>query len=64
MIKRIRPVPSAPVYSVHWLNLEDGLEVELTSEDPAWPIQGALLPQLMTGWRAATGAQTITLVWC
>lgn len=64
MIKRVRSVPSAPVHSVDWLNLEDGLEVELTSEDPAWPIEGALLPQRMTGWRAATtGAQTITLVW-
>jgi hypothetical protein len=47
-----------------WLNLDDRLEVELTSEDPNWPIEGALLPHLSTGWRAATtGPQTITLGW-
>ena len=64
MIKRIRPASSAPAETINWLNPDDGLEVEVTSEDPAWPIEGALLPQLTTGWRAATsGAQTIALVW-
>jgi hypothetical protein len=64
MIKRIRPASSAPVENIDWLNLDDGLEVEVTSEDPDWPVEGALLPHLTAGWRAATtGAQTITLAW-
>jgi hypothetical protein len=47
----------------HWLNLEELVEVELTSEDAAWPIESALLPAGRSGWRAAgPGAQTIRLV--
>jgi hypothetical protein len=45
----------------HWLNLEDLVEVEVTSEDAAHPIECALLPG-GSGWLAATpGPQTIRL---
>src|SRR5262245_15813325 len=53
----------APVPDAEWLNLED-VEVELTSEDPDQPIEGALLPGRSTGWRAAAaGPQRIRLAW-
>lgn len=43
-----------------WLNLEEVAEVEITSEDPAHPIEHALLPGHSSGWRAGTsGEQTI-----
>lgn len=46
-----------------WLDLESLAEVELTSEDPANPIESALLPQGGAGWLAADpGEQTIRLV--
>ena len=46
-----------------WLDLEAMAQVELTSEDPAWPIEGALLPDGQPGWRAAEpGSQSIRLL--
>ena len=46
-----------------WLNLEDLAEVEVTSEDPAHPVESALLPGGTSGWRAAgPGEQTIRLL--
>jgi hypothetical protein len=46
-----------------WLNVEGLAEVELTSEDPAHPIESALLPGRVSGWRAAgPGKQTIRLL--
>jgi hypothetical protein len=46
-----------------WLDLEAMAQVELTSEDPACPIEGALLPNDLPGWRAAApGTQTIRLL--
>lgn len=46
-----------------WLNVEDLAEVETTSEDAAYPIESALLPSGITGWRAAeAGNQTIRLL--
>lgn len=46
-----------------WLSLEEIAEVEITSEDPAHPIESALLPGRTTGWRAAEhGKQTIRLL--
>ena len=63
MIKHARPV-AAPVLNPEWLNLGDRVEVELTSEDADWPIEGALLPNRTEGWRAGgPGPQTIRLVW-
>jgi hypothetical protein len=46
-----------------WLNLEDLVEVEVTSEDVAHPIESALLPGRGSGWLAAApGKQTIRLL--
>jgi hypothetical protein len=46
-----------------WLNLEELAEVEVTSEDAAYPIESALLPGGASGWRAAgPGKQTIRLL--
>jgi hypothetical protein len=46
-----------------WLNLEATAQVELTSEDPACPIEGALLSRGRSGWRAAEpGTQSIRLL--
>jgi hypothetical protein len=47
----------------NWLDLEAMAQVELTSEDPACPIEGALLPNELPGWRAAApGTQSIRLL--
>jgi len=65
VIKHVRPA-STPraLFEAGWLNLADGVEVELTSEDPERPIEGALLPEGTAGWRAAiAGPQTISLIW-
>jgi hypothetical protein len=49
-----------------WLDLTSIARVQLTSEDPAFPIENALstTPELnKLGWRAASpGAQTITML--
>jgi hypothetical protein len=46
-----------------WLDLERLADVELTSDDSAYPIESALLPISGSGWRAAeAGEQTIRLV--
>jgi hypothetical protein len=46
-----------------WLDLEDMAQVELTSEDPTHPVEGALLSSNASGWRAAEpGVQSIRLL--
>jgi hypothetical protein len=46
-----------------WLDLSHLAEVELTSEDAAYPIEAALLPGAGSGWRAGqSGEQTIRLL--
>jgi hypothetical protein len=46
-----------------WLDLPHLAEVELTSEDPAYPIEAALIPGTGSGWRAAQfGEQSIRLL--
>ena len=46
-----------------WLNLEELAQVEITSEDSAYPIEFALLQGAGSGWRAAqAGEQTIRLI--
>ena len=46
-----------------WLDLERLAEVEITSEDAAYPIESALLPDGRAGWRAAEpGRQSIRLL--
>lgn len=45
-----------------WLDLEQLAAVEVTSEDPRYPIEGALVRGGEPGWRAAgPGSQTIRL---
>ena len=46
-----------------WLDLERLAEVEISSEDPAHPIESALLSEDGSGWRAASpGEQTIRIL--
>jgi len=45
-----------------WMDLEQLAEVEITSEDVDHPIESALIPGTIRGWRAAEpGEQTIRL---
>ena len=66
MRKRIIPSTAeagSPPSGCDWLDLEDLVQVEITSEDPAHPIESALLPGATSGWRAAgPGEQTIRLL--
>lgn len=56
------------VYGVHstegaWLDLERLARVEITSENPAHPVEAALLPGREGGWRAARpGGQRLRLL--
>jgi hypothetical protein len=63
VLKHIRSaVPS--VVPEQWQQLPDDVEVEITSEDPGSPVEGALSGEGGHGWRAAgPGRQTITLTW-
>jgi len=64
MRKRIIPEmsSSADPNPADWLNLDELVDVEITSEDPGFPIEAALLPDMQQGWRAAEpGKQTIRL---
>jgi len=46
-----------------WLDLQRLAQVELTSEDAAYPIEAALIPSAGPGWRAAqAGGQSIRLL--
>lgn len=63
MRKRILPAGQDTPAPGDWLDLDALAEVELTSEDPAGPIESALLPGEGPGWRAAgPGPQTIRLL--
>jgi hypothetical protein len=63
LIKKIRPA-APPVVDAAWLNLDPDVTVEVTSEDPEWPIERALLVDRTGGWRAGgPGPQTIALEW-
>ncbi len=63
MRKRVlNPGPPAPAAD-DWLDLAQLAQVEVTAEDPAAPIEAALLPGADGGWHAAApGAQTIRLI--
>jgi len=53
----------APSRDESWLDLEQLAQVEVTSEDPALPIEFALAPGRGRNWRAAeSGEQTILLI--
>jgi hypothetical protein len=55
------PVAATPIRDL-WRDLERIARVEITSEDPAFPIEHALGRTETTGWRAAeTGPQVIRL---
>jgi hypothetical protein len=46
-----------------WLDLEKTAKVEVTSEDPSFPLESALLSGMGSGWRAAqNGKQTIRIL--
>ena len=65
MHKRIIPSVQQEAAPWHqdWLNIEGLAAVEITSEDPAHPIESALLPSRAPGWRAeGPGKQTIRLL--
>ncbi len=52
----------APSVNESWLDLESLAQVKLTSEDPKFPIEFALIPGTGPGWRAGeSGEQTILL---
>jgi hypothetical protein len=59
----VEPPGQDEVAEESWLDLEATAQVELTSEDPACPIEGALLSRGRSGWRAAEpGTQSIRLL--
>ena len=65
MLKRIigQNAREASKANQQWLNLDALAEVEVTSEDPAHPIESGLLPGGESGWRAGqAGPQTVRLV--
>ena len=46
-----------------WIDLSQIATVEVTSEDPAFPIESALVISSAAGWQAAEpGAQTVRLL--
>lgn len=54
---------TATADDLDWLNLDSLADVEVTSEDPAHPIESALIPNQSSGWRAGgPGKQTIRLL--
>ena len=64
---RKRLIPPNPgdtsVGQPDWLGLETAAEAEVTSEDPAFPLESALGIAPGPGWRASTpGTQTIRLL--
>ena len=65
MRKSIIPTgePDRTVPVDEWLDLEWTARVGVTSEDPDFPVESALIPGRGTGWRAAgPGTQTIRLL--
>lgn len=61
MIQEVRHTPLPPEQD--WLNIENLAAVEITSEDPAHPIESALIAGGGEGWRAAEpGTQTVRLL--
>src|SRR5437879_10281001 len=60
----ITPIPQdAPAREQEWLDLDGAAVVEVTSEEKDYPVESALVPGEMRGWRAAApGTQTIRLI--
>jgi hypothetical protein len=64
---RKRIITLTPQIAVHdnvnWLRLEELASIEITSEDPAHPIENALLSGAESGWRADfPGEQTLRII--
>jgi len=59
----IKPTPPANTFDESkWLDLDAVAHVEISSEHPEFPIEGALTPGVPSGWRAAeAGKQTIRI---
>ena len=65
IISPILQTKTSPTVDQDWLNIEDLVEVEITSENAAHPIESALLLQAgdNSHWQAAeSGKQTIRLL--
>ena len=65
MIKRIigQDIQDVSRPNPQWLNLDALAQVEVTSEEAAYPIESGLLPGTESGWRAAqAGPQIVRLV--
>ena len=59
---RKRTRTNQEIFPGNWLSLEENAEIEVSSEDPEWPIEGALLHETTRGWRAAhAGPQTLRI---
>jgi hypothetical protein len=60
----ITPIPQdASFLDEGWLDLDGAAVVEVTSEEKEYPVEAALVPGEVRGWRAADpGPQTIRLV--
>ena len=62
IISPVQQESTSPVQD-DWLDLEKLTEVEISSEETAYPVEFALLPGQASGWRAAEpGKQTIRLL--
>jgi len=63
MRKRLISSVKNPVPATDWLGLESAAEAEVSSEDPAFPLESALGLAPGGGWRAsAPGTQSIRLL--
>ena len=59
----IRGVTGSPESEGEWLDLEQIATVEVTSEDPNFPVESALVPTGGPGWRASSaGEQRIRIL--
>ena len=55
--------PKVGATEIGWMDLDRRAQVEITSEDVDHPIESALIPGTISGWRAAQpGEQTIRLL--
>ncbi|HXW06857.1 MAG TPA: hypothetical protein VD833_16605 [Vicinamibacterales bacterium] len=62
MNKRITPVDDDARGRPRWLELEDLADVDVSSEEPTSPIEGAFARDAQAGWRAAApGPQFVRL---
>lgn len=62
-IASVATVQTRPLPEQEWLDIEQVAKVEVTSEDPNFPIESALVSGKEPGWRAAArGEQFIRVV--